>query len=44
MSFVYSNNFLFKNDVAASIIITKKKKKRNFGDVFPISDKYGAVH
>ena len=31
MSFLYSNNFLFKNDVAANVIITKKKKKKNWG-------------
>ena len=28
MSFLYSNDFLFKNDVAANVIIIKKKKKK----------------
>ena len=51
MSFLYSNNFLFKNDVAANVTITKKKKKKIFGMFFPLLgpwdrklDKYWAVH
>ena len=34
-SFLYSNNFIFKNDVTANVIITKKKKKKIW-DVFQL--------